>query len=54
MLRANATVMQRGRIETVKDGSNPTKRPTRAVEYSENSVEMITDVKISAACLFTS
>lgn len=32
MLRANATVMQRGRIDTVKDGSNPTKRPTRAVE----------------------
>lgn len=32
MLRANATVMQRGRIETVKDGSKPTKRPTRAVE----------------------
>lgn len=38
----------------VKDGSSPTRRPINAVEYNENKVEMITDVKISAACLLTS
>lgn len=54
MLRANATVIHLGRIETVKDGSNPTRRPMRAVEYNENNVEIMTDEKISAACLFTS
>lgn len=54
MLRANATVMHLGRIETVKVGSKPTRRPASAVEYSENSVDRMTDVKISAACLFTS
>jgi len=54
MLRANATVIHLGRMDTVKDGSNSTRRPTKAVEYSENTVEMMTEVKISAACLFTS
>lgn len=54
MLRANATVIHLGKIDIVKDGSNPTRRPTRAVEYNENIVEIITDVKISAACLLTS
>jgi hypothetical protein len=54
MLRANATVIHLGRMEMVKDGSNWRRRPTRAVEYSENIVEMMTEVKISAACLFTS
>lgn len=29
-------------------------RPIKAVEYKENIVEIMTDVKISAACLFTS
>lgn len=50
MLRANATVIHLGRIDIVKDGSSP----TRAVEYNENIVERMTDVKISAACLLTS
>ena len=54
MLRANATVIHLGRIDTVKLGSNPTRRPMRAVEYNENMVEAITDVKISAECLLTS
>lgn len=54
MLRARATVIHLGRIEIVKDGSNPTRRPMRAVEYNENTVEMTTDVKISAECLLTS
>lgn len=54
MLSANATVIHLGRIETVKFGSNPINRPTRAVEYNENIVEIITEVKISAACLLTS
>lgn len=54
MLRANATVIHLGRIDTVKVGSNPTRRPTRAVEYNENNVEIMTDVKISVACLLTS
>lgn len=54
MLRANATVIHLGRIDIVKDGSSPTRRPTRAVEYNENIVERMTDVKISAACLLTS
>ena len=54
MLRANASVIHLGSIDTVKDGSNPTKRPTRAVEYNENTVETMTEVKISAACLFIS
>lgn len=54
MLRAKATVMHRGRIEIVKDRSSPTRRPTRAVEYRENTVATMIDVKISAACLFTS
>ena len=54
MLRANATVIHLGRIETVKVGSKPTRRPIRAVEYNENNVDTMTDVKISAACLFTS
>lgn len=54
MLSANATVIHLGRIETVKFGSNPIKRPIRAVEYNENIVEIMTEVKISAACLLTS
>lgn len=54
MLRAKATVMHLGRIDIVKDDSNPRRRPTRAVEYNEKIVETITDVKISAACLLTS
>lgn len=54
MLRASATVIHLGRIEMVKDGSNPRTRPRSAVEYSENTVEMTTDVKISAECLLTS
>jgi len=54
MLRANATVIHLGRMDTVKDGSSWTRRPTKAVEYSENTVEMMTEVKISAACRFTS
>lgn len=54
MLRANATVIHLGRMETIKDCSNPRRRPTRAVEYNENTVETMTEVKISAACLFTS
>ena len=54
MLRANATVIHLGRMDTVKDGSKATRRPTRAVEYKENKVEIMTEVKISAACLFTS
>lgn len=54
MLRANATVIHLGRIEIVKVGSSPARRPIRAVEYNENNVETMTEVKISAACLFTS
>lgn len=54
MLRASATVIHLGRIEMVKDGSNPSRRPMRAVEYNENTVEMTTEVKISAECLLTS
>lgn len=54
MLRANATVIHLGRMDTVKVGSNPTRRPMRAVEYNEKIVETMTDVKISAACLLTS
>ena len=54
MLRANATVIHLGRIETVRLGSNPTRRPTRAVEYKENKLETMIDMKISAACLLTS
>jgi hypothetical protein len=54
MLRANATVIHLGIMDTVNVGSNPTRRPTRAVEYNENSVATMTDVKISAACLLTS
>lgn len=54
MLRASATVMHRGRIDIVKFGSNPISLPMSAVEYSENSVDIMTEVKISAACLLTS
>ena len=54
MLRANATVIHLGRIDIVKLGSSPTRRPTIAVEYNENTVAMMTEVKISAACLLTS
>lgn len=54
MLSANATVMHLGRIDMVKADSSPSNRPIKAVEYNEKIVETITDVKISAACLFTS
>lgn len=54
ILRANATVIHLGRMDTVKFGSNPTRRPTRAVEYREKIVDTITDENISAACLLTS
>lgn len=54
MLSANATVIHLGRIDIVKLDSSPTRRPTIAVEYNENMVEMMTDVKISAACFLTS
>lgn len=54
MLRASATVMHRGRIDMVKSGSNPISRPIKAVEYSEKSVDKMTEVKISAACRLTS
>lgn len=54
MLRANATVIHLGRIDMVKLDSNPIRRPTKAVEYNEKIDDMITDVKISAACLLTS
>lgn len=54
MLSANATVMHRGRIEMVKVGSSPMKRPRMAVEYNEKIVEITTDENISAACLLTS
>ncbi|GER45987.1 methylisocitrate lyase, partial [Striga asiatica] len=43
MLRARATVMHLGRIDTVNDGSRPTRRPTKAVEYKENNVDRITE-----------
>lgn len=46
--------MHLGKIETVKVGSNPIRRPIAAVEYKEKIVEMTTDEKISAACRLTS
>lgn len=54
MLRAKATVMDLGRIETIKVGSNRTSRPKIAVEYNEKTVDTMTEVKISEACLLTS
>jgi hypothetical protein len=54
MLRANATVMHLGNIDMVSEGSSPITRPRMAVEYNENVDAMAIDVKISAACLFTS
>lgn len=54
MLKANATVIHLGRMEMVKFGSSPTRRPMIAVEYREKIVAKITDEKISAACLLTS
>lgn len=54
MLRASATVMHLGRTDIVKSGSNPIRRPMRAVEYKENTVERMTEANISAACLLTS
>jgi len=54
MLRARATVMQRGKIDTVRERSSPTRRPTRAVEYNEKIVPTMIEVKISAECLFIS
>ena len=54
MLRASATVIHLGKIDMVKVGSSPTTRPMIAVEYRENMVAIITDEKISAACLLTS
>lgn len=54
MLRASATVMHLGRTDIVSDGSKPIRRPMKAVEYRENTVERMTEDNISAACLFTS
>lgn len=54
MLRANATVIHLGKMEMVNVGSSPIRRPRMAVEYRENVDAMAIDVKISAACLFTS
>jgi hypothetical protein len=54
MLKANATVMHLGKIEMVNVGSSPIRRPRIAVEYKENVDATAIDVKISAACLFTS
>lgn len=54
MLKASATVIHLGNIDTVNDGSSPIRRPRIAVEYKENVDAMAIDVKISAACLFTS
>jgi hypothetical protein len=54
MLNANATVMHLGKIEMVNVGSSPIRRPRTAVEYKENVDATAIDVKISAACLFTS
>lgn len=54
MLRASATVIHLGRIDMVRVGSKPTSLPRSAVEYKENKVAMLIDVKISAACRLTS
>lgn len=54
MLKANATVIHLGKIDMVKVGSNPMRRPTIAVEYREKVVAIITEEKISAACRLTS
>jgi len=54
MLKANATVIHLGNIDMVNDGSSPIRRPMIAVEYKENVDARAIDVKISAACLFTS
>jgi len=54
MLKASARVIHLGNMDMVNDGSSPTRRPMIAVEYRENVAPMATDVKISAACLFTS
>ena len=54
MLKASATVIHLGNMDMVNDGSSPIRRPMTAVEYRENVDAMATDVKISAACLFTS
>lgn len=54
MLKASATVMHLGKIDMVSVGSRPIKRPIMAVEQSEKVDAIITDEKISAACLLTS
>ena len=54
MLKASATVIHLGNMDMVNDGSSPIRRPMTAVEYRENVDAMAIDVKISAACLFTS
>lgn len=54
MLSANATVMHLGSIDMVSVGSSPISRPRMAVEYKEKVDAMAIEVKISAACLFTS
>jgi len=54
MLKASATVIHLGNIDMVNDGSSPIRRPRIAVEYKENVDARAIDVKISAACLFTS
>jgi hypothetical protein len=54
MLKANATVIHLGNIDKVNVGSSPIRRPMTAVEYKEKVDARAIDVKISAACLFTS
>lgn len=54
MLRARATVIHLGKMDIVRVGSKPTRRPISAVEYKENKVAMVIDVNISAACRLTS
>lgn len=54
MLKASAKVIHLGNMDMVNDGSSPIRRPMMAVEYKENVDAMAIDVKISAACLFTS
>jgi hypothetical protein len=54
MLNASATVIHLGSIDMVSVGSSPIRRPRMAVEYRENVEATAIDVKISAACLFTS
>jgi hypothetical protein len=54
MLKASANVIHLGNMDVVNVGSSPIKRPRTAVEYREKLDAIAIDVKISAACLFTS